>query len=110
VLLGRDSKVINIGGEKVIVEEVETAIKHHPNVVDALVLGRRNECWGTEVVAVLEVSIPVDSETPKEFCRDRLARCGVPEVFLVARIRRPPAGKGDYKWAAQIVLPSHTSE
>ena len=40
VLLGRDSMVINSGGEKIFVEEVEDAIRRHPEVLDALVVGR----------------------------------------------------------------------
>jgi fatty-acyl-CoA synthase len=40
-LLGRDSVTINSGGEKIFAEEVELALKHHPAVYDALVVGRR---------------------------------------------------------------------
>ncbi|MFZ0231080.1 MAG: acyl-CoA synthetase, partial [Mycobacterium sp.] len=36
-LLGRDSVTINSGGEKIFVEEVETAIASHPAVVDVVV-------------------------------------------------------------------------
>ncbi|MBV8594462.1 MAG: AMP-binding protein, partial [Caulobacteraceae bacterium] len=38
-LLGRGSQVINTGGEKVFPEEVEEAIKRHPAVRDAAVVG-----------------------------------------------------------------------
>jgi fatty-acyl-CoA synthase len=52
-LLGRDSLVVNTGGEKVFVEEVEEVLRSHPDVVDALVVGRESERWGQEVVAVV---------------------------------------------------------
>ena len=39
-LFGRDSLVVNTGGEKVFVEEVEEVLRAHPGVVDALVVGR----------------------------------------------------------------------
>ena len=40
-LLGRDSVTINSGGEKIFVEEVETAIASHPSVIDVVVTGSR---------------------------------------------------------------------
>src|SRR5207302_11161492 len=39
VLLGRGSVSINSGGEKIYPEEVEAALKAHPNVFDAVVVG-----------------------------------------------------------------------
>jgi fatty-acyl-CoA synthase len=63
-LHGRDSVTINTGGEKVFAEEVEQALKLHPAVFDAIVVGRPSERWGQEVVAVLQgrpaVSVPDD--------------------------------------------------
>ncbi|MCC6183981.1 MAG: AMP-binding protein, partial [Microthrixaceae bacterium] len=38
VILGRSSQCINTGGEKVYPEEVEAALKAHPDVVDAVVV------------------------------------------------------------------------
>ena len=64
-LHGRDSVTINTGGEKVFAEEVEQALKHHPAVFDALVVGRPSERWGQEVVAVVQLrpgSSPSDEE------------------------------------------------
>src|SRR5277367_5865037 len=54
-LYGRDSLVINTGGEKVFVEEVEEVLRAHPGVADALVIGRPSERWGEELVALVEV-------------------------------------------------------
>src|SRR6202000_3077510 len=44
-LFGRDSLVINTGGEKVFVEEVEEVLRAHAAVADALVVGRDREAW-----------------------------------------------------------------
>ena len=52
-LFGRDSLVINTGGEKVFVEEVEEVLRAHPAIADALVVGRPSERWGQEVVALV---------------------------------------------------------
>ena len=46
VLLGRGSTCINSGGEKIYPEEVEQALKTHPGVYDALVVGIPDERFG----------------------------------------------------------------
>ena len=53
-LLGRGSNCINTGGEKVYPEEVEMALKSHPDVYDALVVGLPDEKWGHHVSAVIQ--------------------------------------------------------
>ena len=104
-LLGRDSMVINTGGEKVFVEEVEEAIKAHLDVLDVLVVGRPSERWGNEIVAV--VSATGNTPSPKdllEVASTRLARYKLPKDFVfVDKILRSPAGKGDYRWAKSVV-------
>ena len=52
-LLGRGSVCINTGGEKVFPEEVEQALKAHPDVFDAIVVGVPDERWGQRVAAVV---------------------------------------------------------
>jgi acyl-CoA synthetase (AMP-forming)/AMP-acid ligase II len=55
VVLGRGSVSINSGGEKIFPEEVEGALKSHPAVFDALVVGVPDERWGSRVAAVLHL-------------------------------------------------------
>jgi len=50
-LFGRDSLVVNTGGEKVFVEEVEEVLRATQRSADALVVGRPSERWGEELVA-----------------------------------------------------------
>ena len=52
-LLGRGSNCINSGGEKIYPEEVEAALKGHPDVFDALVVGVPDERYGNCVAAVV---------------------------------------------------------
>ena len=103
-LLGRDSMTINTGGEKVFVEEVEEAIKAHPDVLDVLVVGRPSERWGNEIVAV--VSSTGNTPSRKDLLQVasiRIARYKLPKDFVfVDRILRSPAGKGDYRWAQSV--------
>jgi acyl-CoA synthetase (AMP-forming)/AMP-acid ligase II len=48
-LLGRGSQVINSGGEKIFPEEVEAAVRSHPDVLDSTVVGAPDERWGQTV-------------------------------------------------------------
>ncbi|ULP46893.1 acyl-CoA synthetase [Mycolicibacter virginiensis] len=105
-LFGRDSLVVNTGGEKVFVEEVEGVLRAHPAVADALVVGRPSERWGEELVALV---VPLaDSGVVEEqldaHCRSVLAGFKVPKAFvMVAQVRRLGNGKADYRWAKQRV-------
>jgi fatty-acyl-CoA synthase len=101
-LFGRDSLVVNTGGEKVFVEEVEEVLRAHPDIVDALVVGRDSERWGQEVVAL--VSLREGAQTSHEvlhtLCGAELARFKVPKEFIVvASVKRLGNGKADYGWA-----------
>jgi acyl-CoA synthetase (AMP-forming)/AMP-acid ligase II len=105
-LLGRNSMVINSGGEKIFVEEVEVHLRRLPFVVDALVVGRPHERWGSEVAAVVQVEpgTQVGDEELRSGVAEHLARYKIPRVFVRAdRIRRGPNGKGDYAWARRLV-------
>ena len=105
-LYGRDSVTINSGGEKIFAEEVEHAIKQHPGVYDAVVVGRPSDRWGQEVVAIVKLR---ESERATEQdllaeCAKHLARYKLPKAFVFKdEILRSPSGKPDYRWAkAQV--------
>ncbi|MEV0062632.1 AMP-binding protein [Nocardia sp. NPDC050718] len=103
-LLGRDALVVNTGGEKVFVEEVEEVLRAHPHIRDALVVGRPSATWGNEVVALACTDTPGDDVAAalRELCRSRLAGFKVPKaVIFVEEIRRLGNGKPDYRWAMQ---------
>jgi 3-oxocholest-4-en-26-oate---CoA ligase len=101
-LFGRDSLVVNTGGEKVFVEEVEEVMRAHPAVADALVVGRPSERWGEEIVALVELRKGADDgrEQLRAHCTAQLARFKVPKEFIfVGQVRRLGNGKADYRWA-----------
>lgn len=101
-LYGRDSLVVNTGGEKVFVEEVEEVLRAHPAVADALVVGRPSERWGEEVVALVQPRNASEalSEVLHAHCTSRLARFKAPKEFIVVdHVRRLGNGKADYRWA-----------
>jgi acyl-CoA synthetase (AMP-forming)/AMP-acid ligase II len=105
-LLGRGSVSINTGGEKVYPEEVESALKAHPAVYDAVVVGVPDERWGERVCAVVSVSPGADAPTLDElssFVRGKLAGYKLPrELVVVDEVVRSPVGKADYRWAKQV--------
>jgi acyl-CoA synthetase (AMP-forming)/AMP-acid ligase II len=109
-LHGRGSLCINTGGEKVYPDEVEAALKQHPAVFDALVVGVPDPKWGERVVAVVQ---PVDASTPPSLdeldahCRATVAGYKVPRaVCTVDEVRRNAAGKPDYQWAKEVATTS----
>lgn len=101
-ILGRDSMVINTGGEKVFVEEVEEALRRHDAVLDALVVGRPSERFGQEVVGLVQLH-PGTAATPaelREFVAGSIARFKAPRAVLICpQVRRHASGKADYVWA-----------
>ncbi|VEG53211.1 acyl-CoA synthetase (AMP-forming)/AMP-acid ligase II [Mycolicibacterium aurum] len=105
-LFGRDSLVVNTGGEKVFVEEVEAVLRAESGVADALVVGRDSERWGQEIVALVQPQpdADVDARALARACTAQLARFKVPKEFIVVdKVRRLGNGKADYRWAKSLV-------
>lgn len=104
-MLGRGSQSINSGGEKIYPEEVEAALKGHPDVFDALVVGVPDERYGQCVAAVVHRR-PGTTPTLAEldtFVRREIAGYKVPrKIWWVDDIHRTPAGKPDYRWAKDV--------
>jgi acyl-CoA synthetase (AMP-forming)/AMP-acid ligase II len=108
-LYGRGAVCINTGGEKVFPEEVESALKAHPDVMDVLVVGLPDERWGQRVVAVVEprpgASLRFDNID--EHVRAHVAGYKCPkQVFACEKVERQPSGKPDYKWALEFAKQS----
>ncbi len=105
-LLGRGSVSINSGGEKIYPEEVESALKAHPSVFDAVVVGVADERWGQRIAAVVQPRDGTAEPTLDDLdahCRAHLAGFKVPrQLHLVTEIVRSPSGKPDYPWAAKV--------
>ncbi|MFZ4122104.1 MAG: AMP-binding protein [Caulobacterales bacterium] len=102
-LIGRGSQVINTGGEKVFVEEVEEALKTHPAVDDALVFGVADEKWGQAVTAVVEAHTPVSPEELVTHLRATLAPYKSPKrIIFTQKVPRGPNGKANYEAARAL--------
>jgi acyl-CoA synthetase (AMP-forming)/AMP-acid ligase II len=100
LLLGRGSVCINTGGEKVFPEEVEEALKEHPDVRDAVVVGLPDERFGQAITAVVEAA-PGTAPDPADLIatvKAHHAAYKAPKrVVFVDSLARAANGKVDYK-------------
>jgi 3-oxocholest-4-en-26-oate---CoA ligase len=106
-LLGRGSLVINTGGEKVFVEEVEEALKLLPEVSDALVVGLPDPRWGSTVAALVTMHAPDSPDLPRwrQAMAASLAAYKMPRfIWRVDRLPRADSGKGDYRAAQALAV------
>jgi acyl-CoA synthetase (AMP-forming)/AMP-acid ligase II len=99
-LLGRGSQCINTGGEKVFPEEVEEAMKTHPDVLDAVAVGIPDEKFGEAVTGMVEArpGHTVDAAAVIAHVKSKLAAYKAPKhIVVVDTIGRAANGKVDYK-------------
>jgi acyl-CoA synthetase (AMP-forming)/AMP-acid ligase II len=105
-LLGRGSNCINTGGEKVYPEEVEMALKGHPEVYDVLVVGVADETYGQSVSAVVQArgEARPGLDDLREYLRAHLSGYKLPRsVTYVDEIPRSATGKANYPKAREMV-------
>ena len=104
-LLGRGSACINTGGEKVFPEEVESVVKAHPAVYDAVVTGVADDRFGETVAAIVSLTpgLTLDLESLADHCRQTLAGYKTPRrLVIVDEVVRSPVGKADLRWAQAV--------
>lgn len=110
-LLGRGSNCINTGGEKVFPEEVEEAVKSHPQIADCLVFGIEDERFGQRVVGVASfVDLDADLQPDIVIAHTKtvLSPYKAPrQLVLVPEVPRAPNGKADYKRARELFSAVH---
>ncbi len=103
---GRGSASINSGGEKIFPEEVEAAVKTHPQVFGAIVVGLPDDRFGERVAVVVCPRSPADApdlEDIRSHCRDRIAGYKIPrQMVVVDEIPLTAAGKPDTKAAKAL--------
>jgi fatty-acyl-CoA synthase len=110
---GRGSASINSGGEKIFPEEVEAAVKAHPGVFDAIVVGIPDDRFGERVGVVVQPR--TSSEAPsledlQHHCRTFVAGYKVPrELITVEAVPLTAAGKPDVGAARALFTPQQPS-
>ncbi|MBX3715324.1 MAG: o-succinylbenzoate--CoA ligase [Burkholderiales bacterium] len=93
VLSRRDDLIIS-GGENVYPAEIEHALREHPAVADAVVVGVPDEQWGEAPLAFVELRAPGEPDL-RAFLAPRLARYKIPRIAFVDAIPRLANGKPD---------------
>ena len=95
-IVDRIKELIITGGFNVAPTEVEGALRQHPDVIDAAVVGLPSEHSGEEVVAaiVVDPGTNVDVEAIREFVRGILTPYKVPRrIFVVDELPTSLIGK-----------------
>ncbi|MYW68794.1 AMP-binding protein [Streptomyces sp. SID8379] len=95
-LVDRMKDVIVTGGENVASQEVEGALRGHPDILDVAVVGRPHPQWGETVVAVVvpRPDAGLDLDGVREWLEPRIARYKIPrELVLRDELPRTPSGK-----------------
>lgn len=103
--LGRQSEIINVGGEKVYPAEVESVIQELDNVAEVTVFGEKNPITGNIVCATVTLSHDEDHKSfiarLKKFCRERLQNYKTPvKVFITAEHQHSVRFKKDRNFSA----------
>ena len=84
---------------------MEEALKLHPGVRDAVVVGVPDERFGEAVAAIVERRAGGRGRAIKAHVRGKLAGYKVPRHVMVAEsVERAPTGKADYKAVRERVL------
>jgi len=82
-LAGRAKDMIIRSGVNIYPEEIETALRAHPDVRDAAVVGVPHPERGEEVVAFLVLAHPVSPEALRAWCEEHLAPYKLPRQYEV---------------------------
>jgi long-chain acyl-CoA synthetase len=97
-IVERKKDLIIRGGLNIYPRDVEEILNGHPQVIESAVVGVPSERMGEEVKAFVVTSSPVDAETLKAYCRERLANYKTPSyIVFVNSLPRNAIGKIDKK-------------
>jgi len=96
IITGRSKNIIDLGGDKINPEVIESVLLSCPGVVQAVAIGRANALGIEQVWAAVETRAEVDPESIRAHCARRLAPELVPaKVTMVAAMPRNVGGKID---------------
>ena len=106
---GRVDDLIVSGGEKLAPREIESLLRRHPAIRDAVVVGMPSPAWGARPWALLVAADGhrPDGEALRSWCRDHIANFKVPdEMVWCEAIPRTTLGKVS-RMAVRALLDDH---
>lgn len=87
-ILGRESEIINVGGQKVFPSEVENLLIQMPEIKDVSVYKEKNPLLGELVCAKIVPAKPIDVQSLKKaiyaFCKERTEKYKIPVKIAIA--------------------------
>ena len=86
-------------------EEVELALRAHPDIFDCVVVGVPDAKWGEMVVALVQPREGAETagDDLAQHCRATLAGYKIPKQFIpLASLERSPSGKADYQYLRAV--------
>jgi len=93
-IVGRKKLFINISGNKVDPNEVETLLLQHPKVKEAVILGAKDHQGNEIVKAVIVPKGEMETKEVYEFCKGRISDFKIPRVIeFKEALRKSPTGK-----------------
>lgn len=94
--LGRKSSLVNVGGYKVNLEEVEDALRSMPEVADALAFGQKNSVLGNILCADIKLKEGAQADVARirNFLADKLQPFKIPrKIRFVVSMESTATGK-----------------
>ena len=95
-IVGRTTNVINVGGVKISVEQLEEVLRSDPSVVEAAVTALADPDGGEKPIAFVSARGPVDKQRLIDACVQRLgSKARLAEIRVVPTIPLTANGKID---------------
>lgn len=112
-LVARIKEVIITGGFNVYPAEVEDVLVHHPDIVDATVVGVPRSDGSEAVVAAITLSegAALDPDGLKQYCRTMLTPYKIPRTFYhFEELPRDQLGKIRRRDVRELIITQHEGE
>jgi acyl-coenzyme A synthetase/AMP-(fatty) acid ligase len=101
IISGRSKTIIDMGGDKISPDAIESVLLSFPGVVHAVAVGRPNKLGIEEIWAVVETTVEIDLATLRAHCAGRLPTGLVPSQIVRAPVM--PRNIGDKVDRQQVI-------
>ena len=91
----RSKDIIISGGENISTIEIENVLYQHPDIIDAAVVGKKDEKWGEIPCAfiTLKNNSSLTKQQIIDFCSSNMAKFKIPKKIIFGVIEKTPTGK-----------------
>ena len=91
----RSKDIIISGGENISTIEIENVLSQHPDIIDAAVVGKKDEKWGEIPCAfiTLKNNSSLTKQQIIDFCSSNMAKFKIPKKIIFGVIEKTPTGK-----------------